>query len=566
MKNLTFLFACILGVFLFSCERSEELDYSENKTYETAESYVYRERDKNSPLILSIPRDRSVVTRAIQLNFDDVLGRSFKVDYFPFENMQNVGAPIIDMERLNADYDWATILPLRESFSSVFSYSTFDRYQTTSTTSKKIYSGFELNFGLFKIGNKSAYYKHFTKTLIESSNSVFGQLDIEVNDAVYKLAVNSNRLKLIRKNYLESDFINDLYNLSPYELFTFYGPFVITNFITGGRATAIFAGISKTMASGETLEKNMDIELASSFTFKKNEDGTVSLGFGKGFTNGQVNTETFTQLDASLTTSGGAYGFGAFTTPCSIDNMNIDLTAWANSLNNSETHAMVDIQDSGLIPLSEFIVEANLKAQYRNYVASGDLPSKNFTEPKLVYSWTPVYIGGVPIFVHYMSLITRFNDIIAIREDILSVAEHTRGGAKREEAIFDKLCNIYKIKSEIEIHPTTDTSAIDGDLRNSILYTSENSNSRISITADSVSNYVYKSGIFLEPKMKKYHDTDNKTLYLLYNENDKKVGYSIYMGKGDYLLDTYGIRQWVNTLPTTTVTDNELLNYTLIAL
>lgn len=165
-----------------------------------------------------------------------------------------------------------------------------------------------------------------------------------------------------------------------------------------------------------------------------------------------------------------------------------------------------------------------------------------------------------------MSLITRFNDVIAIREDILSVFEHVQGGAKKEEAIFDKLCNTYKIKAEIENPPAIDTSTINGDLQNSILYTSQNSNSQIRISADSVSNYQYKSGVCLEAKMKKYLDTDNKILYLLYNENGKKVGYSIYMGKGDFLLDTYGIRQWVRSLPITSVTDNELLNYTLIAL
>lgn len=481
-----------------------------------------------------------------------MLGRSFKVDYFPFENMQNVGEPIVDMKRLNADYDWATILPLRESFSSVFSYSTFDRYQTTSTTSKKIYSGFEINFGLFKIGNKSAYYKYFTKTLIESSNAVFGQLDIEVNDAVYKLAVNSNRLKLIRKNYLESDFINDLNNLSPYELFTFYGPLVITNFITGGRATAIFAGISKTMATGETLEKNMDIELASSFTFKKNEDGTVSLGFGKGFTNGQVNTETFTQLDASLTTSGGAYGLGAFTTPSSIDNMNIDLTAWANSLNNNETHTMVDIQDSGLIPLSEFIVEANLKAQYRNYVASGDLPSKMIIEPKLVHSYAYSQFG---ILVSCISLITRFNDRIVIREDVMAHPSASQLVGTWRSEVFDQLCDTYAIKAEVEILPDFDYNA---NIYNSQINIAD----CLVLTPESE----VRIGRPLESNMKKYYDIDNKTLYLLYNENDKKVGYSIYMGEGDFLLDTYGIRQWVNTLLTTILTDNELLNYTLIAL
>lgn len=567
MKNLTFLFACILGVFLFSCERSEELGYSANKTYETAESYVYRERDPNSPLILSIPRER-LVTRATELQFDDMLGRSFKLDYFPFENMQNVGEPVIDLARLEADHPtWATKIPLHQSVSSAFSYATFGRYEQNSSSTTTVDSGFKLNLGIFSIGNKSNYYNHFTTSLITSSKSVFGQLDIEIKDAAYRLSINSIRFDQIRKNYIVEDFVDDRYNLFPYEFFTFYGPFVMTNFITGGRATALFAGITKTTEKEEARERTMDIAMSASFSFKKAEESSsASLGFGRGFTNGNSSTETFTQLEATIVTSGGAYGFAAFTTPNSVDNMNVDLTGWANSLNDSDTHTLVDIENNGLRPISDFFLEANLKAQCENYIANKDLPSKNFTEPKLVYSWTPVYIGGVPIFVHYMSLITRFNDIIAIREDILSVAEHTRGGAKREEAIFDKLCNIYKIKSEIEIHPTTDTSAINGDLRNSILYTSQNSNSRISITADSVSNYVYKSGIFLEPKMKKYHDTDNKTLYLLYNENDKKVGYSIYMGKGDYLLDTYGIRQWVNTLPTTTVTDNELLNYTLIAL
>lgn len=55
MKKLTFLLVCIFGIFLVACERTENLDYSENKTNETVKSYVYRERDTNSPLILSIP-------------------------------------------------------------------------------------------------------------------------------------------------------------------------------------------------------------------------------------------------------------------------------------------------------------------------------------------------------------------------------------------------------------------------------------------------------------------------------------------------------------------------------
>lgn len=567
MKKLTFLLACIICIFLFSCESPEDLSTSKKKIVETAESYVYRERDPNLMLILSVPRER-LATRATELQFDDMLGRSFKLDYFPFENMQNVGEPVIDMARLEADHPaWATKFPLRQSVSSAFSYATFNRYEQNSSSTTTVNSGVKLNLGIFSIGNENTYYSHFTSSLITSSKSVFGQLDIEIKDAAYRLSINSSRFELIRKDYIEADFIDDRYNLCPYEFFLFYGPFVMTNFVAGGRATALFAGITNTTEKEEAREKTMDSAMSASFSFKKAEDGSsASLGFGRGFTNGSSSTETFTQLEATIVTSGGAYGFAAFTTPGSVDNMNIDLTDWANSLNDSDTHTLVDIENNGLRPISDFFLEANLKAQCENYIAKKDLPSKNFTEPKLIYTCTPVYIGGAPIFLHYMSLITRFNDVIAIREDILSVFEHVQGGAKKEEAIFDKLCNTYKIKAEIENPPAIDTSTINGDLQNSILYTSQNSNSQIRISADSVSNYQYKSGVCLEAKMKKYLDTDNKILYLLYNENGKKVGYSIYMGKGDFLLDTYGIRQWVRSLPITSVTDNELLNYTLIAL
>ena len=73
-------------------------------------------------------------------------------------------------------------------------------------------------------------------------------------------------------------------------------------------------------------------------------------------------------------------------------------------------------------------------------------------------------------------------------------------------------------------------------------------------------------GALLESDMKKYYDEDNKTIYLLYNKNEKKVGYSIYVGTGDYLLDTYGMKQWVNGLPSVSINKDELVNYMLIAL
>lgn len=525
---------------MFSCE-TMEISHQEDSAIETC---IYRERDPNYPLILSLPRERTLPkTRVIELGFDDLLGRSFKLDYFPFENMQNIGEPVINLKKLEKDHpEWATKIFLRQSTSNAFSYSSFESYEEKSSVTKKVNGGFSLNLGLFKIGNKTTYYNHFTSSLLQNRNSVFGQLDIEIEDARYKLAVNSNRLDLIKKDYIEADFFDDLYNLHPYEFFSFYGPFIITNFVTGGRASAFFAGITKTISTAESQEKKLDSEISSSFSISKDGNSSISLGFGKGFTNGTSSTETFTQLEATLVTLGGAYGLGAFTTPKSIDNMNIDLTAWANSLNNATYHTLVDIHDDGLVPLSAFFIEKNLKSQYENFLAAKTLPSKEYIEPKLVCRVIPLHSAGRIGYKLY--LITRFNDAIFISGEIFLLNDQ---GKNEMNSRLKEFYDLFKIKVE-QAPLVPDETFMQG----------------FNFNVNMV--HIFSGGSSIEVHLKKYYDKDSKMLYLLYNENGRKEGYSIYMGKGDYLLDTYGMRHWVDNLPSISIEGDELMNYMLIAL
>ena len=44
---------------------------------------------------------------------------------------------------------------------------------------------------------------------------------------------------------------------------------------------------------------------------------------------------------------------------------------------------------------------------------------------------------------------------------------------------------------------------------------------------------------------------------------NKKYAFSIHK---DYLLDTYGLRDFVNSLPVTKISTEELFNYTIVAL
>lgn len=236
-----FLISLIISFLCMSSCGKQDDELKVEPDEERPTSYVYRERDNRQPLVLALPRERpSVSTRVVEMGFDEMLGRSFKLDFFPFECMLNIGEPVVNMEKLNQDHPtWAAKSILRQNVSHSFSYSSFQRYEEKSSSTTKVSSGFELNLGIFKIGNKKTYYKHFASTLLENSNSVFGQLDIEIQDANYNLAVNSNRLKQIRKDYLKDDFIDDLYNLSVEESFSFYGPFVISGFVTGGKSICI---------------------------------------------------------------------------------------------------------------------------------------------------------------------------------------------------------------------------------------------------------------------------------------------------------------------------------------
>ena len=67
----------------------------------------------------------------------------------------------------------------------------------------------------------------------------------------------------------------------------------------------------------------------------------------------------------------------------------------------------------------------------------------------------------------------------------------------------------------------------------------------------------------MKQKMKKFVDTKHNTTYLLYSEGEKKYAYAIHY---DYLLDTYAIRDFVNSLPTIQIDPQDLFNYTIIAL
>ncbi|MCC8035059.1 MAG: MACPF domain-containing protein [Rikenellaceae bacterium] len=518
-----------LALILFSCSTAEKAEIPSGP--DTREPYVYMERDPSYPLILSKPMGMPQ-TRAIGLELEDYMGRSFRTTYFPFENVENIGYPVIDVKRIESDgLSWASAKKIRKSETRAFAYRDYDRYVDNSMIVSKIKSGYQINLGLFKIGNKKTMTEVFKTEFEQETDYVMGQLDVEIKDALYELQINTNTLNQIRARYLHPDFKDNLYNLHPSEFFQTYGGFILTNYVTGGRATALYAGRHTQVSSAQIMENDMTMDIAASFGFNSG-DASVDFGFGGNFNNGKASSGKFSEMRTSIITQGGGYGHGAFTVPEATGSLDINLSPWGASMDNESTHTIIDIAEEGLLPLTEIVIEDNLKKIFSEYYKDGVEKIEEYVEPVLGFilgsSHNTGYIDialrtRTGVFYSLSKIYTDYTNSDRLWEELDLVLSHYR--------------EIYKVKFvlEIEVLNASEFFVKGRDIQNPLP----------------------------ETEMVKYIHPETNMMYILHEE--QKVGYSIYI-KDDYLLDTYTIRDWVDALPEKEITMNELNSYYLVAL
>lgn len=525
MKKNVFLFVCLL--LFFSCNNTEEnINLALNKG-----EIVLKERNPNCPLILS----QNKITKSLNsspLSFRDHLGFSYKTETLPIGSTENVGFRIIDIDKLEKD-NIASITNIRIGTGDPvsFAYSNFDRYTNSSRVNEKIETGFSLDLGLFSIGNSKKVEEIFSSTTSSEQTSIFGELSVEIKDSKYTLQTSTSIINKIKFDYLDKIFVNELYNTHPSELFSNYGGFVLKSFITGGRATALYIGHHKSNETAEIKERNMRTDINASYGFEyKEKDGKITgnLGIGSDNYNATETSKKIEGLQTSIKTIGGSLGTTSFTIPKNITDMNIDLSGWLNSLNDKSTHSIISISDRGLIPLTAFFIEENFRHDFSSYYKNGSTNFKKLVEP---YVYICDYVSG-PYHTLIPSLITRYGDYICFPIEYWNLTSSI------EEAI-ESLKNKY--------------SQIFG--------------TKIIFKQTTLMEDVFKGGMtyFLAPiflyldKAEKYIDTRTNTIYIL----QEKKGLSIH---NDYILDTYGIRGYIEKLPTRNMNREDLLNCTIIAL
>ncbi|MGB3062842.1 hypothetical protein [Sphingobacterium thalpophilum] len=448
MKNYTFL--CLLFLILISVSCNKTNNVLTNLDENNNEEQILLKRLSDTPFLLSRKRQTvvkklgtSTIGQAPQL----YIGQSYNTSKGNFGDAGGLGIPVIDMDRIisNEPSLYKSSLAIGNSDANYFGYSTFDRYQEKSNKSSTVKGGFQLRVGPFSFGAKKNQTSVFGSEVVNESSSVFGELNIKIVDAQHTLTTSENIIQRIKNNYLHALFLDELYNNHPTEFVNSHGGFVTISVQTGGKATALYSGKYINNMGVESHEMGIEKSISASYSFNKkptNKSDSVGVDFSLGKNNSTyiAKQNNISNFMASVRTFGGKYGFNSFTPAKSLDDININFSDWATSLNDKSTHVMIDFGPEGLLPITQLIREVNITENIKKQILNNS-PSKKLIEPYIsIVRMNPSATGPESSRMYATFLITRYGDRILL--DAAGFASNL------SQASFTKAWNEYIRKKQ----------------------------------------------------------------------------------------------------------------------
>lgn len=551
MRRFVYILISMSYIF-YSCSNDV---HNDNPSDQPEEIIVFQERDPSLPDIKTSPivLDTAAQSRAANSYIGDSrLGYSYAVGNSILGNQENVIAKVVDIDivrELDPEY-LVSPNPLNHYASNSFTYCDYDTYESYVNNTKKIDKGFSVNLVLFKIGRKKTTDETFTSNITGAANAVFGELSMEYQNSQYSLLALDGDRRFYARECLSKTFKQNLYSSTIGSIITNYGEFVLTGYITGGKAFALYAGVGKDDTTSESRRDGLNKDIGLSFSWKKvSASGNANFGSLNGDTT-SINYNTNELYTKLFVWGGNPNGIG-FENAKNLKTISINLDNWVNTLSDENTHGIIDIAENGLYSISDFVIEHNFKERMRRTI-SGVLPhNPQFMTPR-------IDIGR--IFVKYSStgealydvapvLITKQGDRIILRTqnkstltdaELMGNASATVFTQKASE-IYEQKKGLYGLRirsvSTLKLNPQLgDPLCVDlGEVRENEMYTYINSKTNMEYIYDPV----------------------------------RKIAFSLYVGSrdGDVILDDYGIRDWVESLPTKSISLANLANnYTIIGL
>lgn len=443
-----------------------------------------------------------------------------------------MGHRVIDMELYERDYPGrAEPVALLQSRATYYSFANFDRYvQKCDLSSKLSVSG---NLDILKVFSASAdlaFSEIFSCSTEKDYSTVYGETTISYYANKYDFSLPSGLYDRIIDGYLDEVFREYMYYSTPEQLFKNYGCFVLSKYISGANAKAIYRAHAMRSSTESFRESEMDALMSANVDVGSLVSGGLSFGAGGGSSSGSTIEHNFSETAFSLCTFGGIpVGGNQFTPPKDVNEAFFDLSDWCASLQNSQYHTIADL-----------------------------------IEPYVAVSGIPVVDANGYARIHVtVSLRTRYSEGLLIGRAVLPSRESK--DAFSEWITRQMRAQFQGIKIKIG-YPLVDRMP-DYGFEVASAATSECSASEVSGVSPQAAAFrldLSEADINLH-EMKRYLDRESGKMYLLFDCPDgSKVAYTIY---DPSIMNDYTISNIVKNMPHVTMdVDAIRRNYRLVAL
>ncbi len=518
------------------------------KGQNTGDNIILQERNPNLPLeeklILSKPQ-----TRKSNSGKDEIfLGYSYKIkDRNHIQgSINSLGFPIIDIDSIRKyrpSYLQEKLITVTET--NIFTYNNLDKYLYDSRFGKKVSSEFTFNPKVFATEKKEA----ITKLFGNIEKATYGELEVSFIKGQSTLNhLPSSRLWYISQ-FQNHIFTNILYNAPMASILNEFGEFILTDYFTGGKVYALFASKAKEGTTAQQKEDDMYTSINTS-VINLNNATSINLGFnGSNFDATTTFKSTDTYLD--MKTFGGEVS-QSVAINTKVSNINIDLTPWRYSLKDMANNTMIDIADNSLYPLSAFVLEQNFKQRLDDTFNEILPANKELVPPRIeivrvLARTTP---SNEALYDVAAVLVTRQTDRIILSDAMASSATDEELRKNENNEVF--IQKVDKIATEKSKFFSSDIE--------------------ISYNKDTKLNPTLKSPLSIE-----LTGFNERNFYRFYYEKTNieyiydpatHLCLSYYINKGDdRILDIYGIRNWIESLPEKKISITTLANsYKIIGL
>lgn len=518
-------FSLILIGLVSSCSQDEELPMvTSDESKETIE--ILKERDSRYPWSDNLFKENDTRVSISQNNPNDFLGRCWTFQDFPIENAKNFRFQALDVNSYQREYnnnDKNNII--RNSSQEVFAFANNSRITSQESYSKMFSVSTKLSLWLVKLKTEAYFNKTFSTSTEQSQNTVFGIFNYIFNGERHSLVYPDDEFskKGIAAKHTTKAFKNALAMKTPTNFINEIGTHFLIDYISGGKANATYLGESQNYTSTESKES----ELKSTINSTIGKMVSNNLKYNVNETIKKSINETFSNLRMAVNTYGGDPLASPSIAPNNIGDVSFDLSSWQQGLADFSKHTIVDIEKGGLVPISDLILEQNLKKLYSQVDPEKLNTTSKMTEPFITIKKVQngLSLGNNPKdWSSYIYLTTRYGDQLLLAKKEWSSLDKVQEFISEKYNELNQIFGVKIILSTFTSKSTTQTNSFP--------------------IVSAKDTYIF----FEKQNMYKCIDTKNNITYLVYEPSPKKKRY-VYTVFNDVIKYAYGLEQFIEKLP-----------------